>query len=222
MGGKLKSIILYGSASSGEYIKGQSDINLLLVCDNVDLGLLKTIEKTVRNGIRRRISAPLLFTPEHIERAKDVFPIEFLDMRDNHLVLYGEDIFLNLKIGDEHLRLECEEQIKGKLIRTRQAWFEVSGNRKRTRALLYTSLMNIIPALRGIIRLLGEDPPVERYRIIEMADRLLDVDLAVFREIFDIKREGKSFEVNSIFQRYLDTLSSLAGYVDVMLEKRNC
>jgi hypothetical protein len=195
---------------------GKSDINLLFVCDHLDLNTLRGVEKVVRNGIKRRVPTPIFFTPEHIERSKDVFPIEFLEMRDNHIIIYGRDIFEELQINDEHLRLECEEQIKGKLIRTRQAWFEVAGHRKKIASLVYTSLINVIPSIRGIIRLLGETPPLEKDKVIDRASEVLAMDLSVFKEIIKAKRMGKTADIESIFERYLGALSALASYVDRM------
>jgi len=212
----VKSIVVYGSASSGEYIPRKSDINLLFVCEHLDLGILRALERTVKSGIKKQIPPPLFFTPEHIERSKDVFPIEFLEMKDNHITVYGEDIFGELQINDEHLRLECEEQIKGKLIRTRQAWFETAGHRKKVASLLYTSLINILPSVRGIIRLQGETPPLTKEGVIDRASEILAIDLRVFKEILEIKRTGKIADIESIFQAYLDTLSALASYVDRM------
>ncbi len=216
LGDNVRSMVVYGSASSGEYMPGKSDINLLFVCGHLDLDVLKAVGKVVRNGIKRRIPPPLFFTPEHIERSKDVFPIEFLEMRDNHLTIYGGDIFDKLQINDEQLRLECEEQIKGKLIRTRQAWFEVMGNRKKLASLLYTSLVNVLPSVREIIRLCGETPPLAKEDVIDRADKLLAIDLRVFGEILKTKKTGKIADVDSIFERYLGALSNLAAYVDGM------
>ncbi|MCK4256443.1 hypothetical protein KAX35_06120, partial [candidate division WOR-3 bacterium] len=63
LGSNIRSILIYGSASSGEYIQGKSDINLLVVCDKIDIDVLKSLEKVVKGGIKRKIPPPLLFTP---------------------------------------------------------------------------------------------------------------------------------------------------------------
>ena len=216
LGDNLRSIVIYGSASSGEYIPGKSDINLLFVGKRFGLDVFKALEKVVIKGIKRRISTPLFFTPEHIKTSKDVFPIEFLEMSDNHITIYGGDIFEDLQINDEHLRLECEEQIKRKLIRTRQAWFEVAGRKGKVASLLYVSLVSVIPSIRGIIRLQGEAPPPAKNEVIDRASEVLAIDLDVFKEILKIKRTGKILDVESIFERYLEVLSTLANYVDKM------
>ncbi len=214
--GVIRSIVLYGSAISEEYEPGRSDINLLLVCERLDLGVFKYLEEIVKRGIKRKIVPPLIFTPEHIERSKDVFPIEFLEMKDSHITIYGEEIFEKLDIDNEHLRLECEEQIKGKLIRTRQAWFEVAGDRNKLINLLYTSLVNVIPSVRGLLRLKGKIPPSTRREVIIMVDDILDIDLKVFNDVLDAKKGEKVRDLNLLFVRYLEALSSLADYVDRM------
>src|SRR5439155_8916816 len=38
LGGRLISLLLYGSAASGTHVPGRSDVNTLLICDAVDEG----------------------------------------------------------------------------------------------------------------------------------------------------------------------------------------
>src|SRR3989441_11653764 len=44
LGGRLVSLLLYGSAASGTHVPGRSDVNTLLICDAVDEGLFAALE----------------------------------------------------------------------------------------------------------------------------------------------------------------------------------
>lgn len=77
----LISVLLYGSGSSGEFTDKHSNLNLLVVLKDASLGNLKPVSGLV-NKWRFRLIHPLFFTEEYIRNSIDVFPIEFLDMKD--------------------------------------------------------------------------------------------------------------------------------------------
>ncbi len=222
----IKSIVLYGSGTSEDFVPKKSNINLIVICEKIDFDDLKKSVRIVTNGIKKGIIAPLFFTPKHIRTSQDVFPIEFLEFKDNYLVLYGDDPFTELHINEEHLRLECEEQIKGKLIRIRQAYLETSGKKGGIRNLLITSLNGIIPPIRAILRLSakgrsasgGKDitPPRKKSLVLERAEELIGIDREVFTEMLSIKKGQKVsiHKLEDIFKRYLYEIEKIAVYVD--------
>jgi hypothetical protein len=217
LGTNLKSILIFGSGLGQDFIPGRSNINLLLVCDRVDLELLKGSLKLVAEGRKKGIVAPLFLTQTHMETSADVFPIEFMEFRDFHRVLYGEDPFRDLSINPEHLRLECEEQLKGKLIRLRQAYLEVGSSLKQLQSLLSDSITSLIPVFRGLLRLKGLSAPGEKGAVVEEMARQFGINKEVFNQILKLKAgqaKPKLPELNSLFDRYLDALQGLAIAVD--------
>src|SRR3989338_5203534 len=94
----LVCVILYGSAASGELTEAHSNINLLVVLKKTDLPALEVSRRLVNHPSHRRIE-PLFLTREYILDSSDVFPLEFLGMKDNHLCLYGPDVLKEVQIG---------------------------------------------------------------------------------------------------------------------------
>ena len=71
------------------------------------------------------MAPPLLLDRRWIEDARDVFPIEFLELREHHVLLHGEtDPFADLPVNLDHLRLEVEQQLRGKLLHLWEAYLE--------------------------------------------------------------------------------------------------
>ena len=81
--GELISVVLYGSVASGEFSNRHSNLNLLVVLKETDLRTLGRAAKAVLK-LNKSIH-PLFLTPDYINRSTDIFPIEFLDMRENYL-----------------------------------------------------------------------------------------------------------------------------------------
>jgi predicted nucleotidyltransferase len=175
-GDNVVSVFVYGSAASGTYIKGISDINSAIVFRELKFPVLKKSLKIVSKGISASISAPLFLTREYISSSLDVFPIEFMDMKENHVLVYGEDILSGIAVRGEHTRLFCEQQLKGKLVRIREAYLEVGLSRKGMVSLLKESLNSLIPVFGNLIRLKGEVSPADKTGIIESLSAIFGLD----------------------------------------------
>ncbi len=219
LGENLLSIVVYGSAMGKNFIPGKSNINILLVLKEIDVGVLKNCLKLVAGGQKKNIVAPLMFTPRHIESSLDVFPIEFAEISDNHLTIYGEELLDNLKIEKKHLRLQCEREIKGKLIRLRQGYLESALKGNSLKILLEDSLRAILPIMRAALRLRDGTPPIEHTEIIAALSREFPLDKGIFLQVLSLKAQKKSppqAELEALLANYLLQLQKLAQLVDQM------
>jgi len=213
------SVNIYGSAISGDYVPGKSDINVLVVLREVGLGDLKKSLKLVSEGIRKKITAPLFLTKRHIETSLDVFPVEFLDLKGNHLLVYGEDVLSGLVVEDKNLRFTCEQQLKGKLIRLRQAYLEVGLKKKGIEALLKESFKSLIPIFRNCLRLKGITPHVEKEEALVQLQEAFGIDSACLLAILKDKQEdekiaGKDVEV--YLEKFMEQVKILAQAIDAL------
>src|SRR5262249_44935354 len=117
LGSKLVSVVLYGSAAAGDHAGKNSDINLLVTTQALDLKGLQLLSKAILPWVKQGNPPPLFLTDGHLADMTDVFPVEILDMQHNHQVLYGPDPVEGLKVEKEHVRLELEHELRGKLMR---------------------------------------------------------------------------------------------------------
>src|ERR1035438_4963577 len=88
---RLVSVILYGSAASGDHHGEFSDLNVLCVLTRVtpaELGASEPVFKWWRDGN----PTPLLLSEEEVRTSTDCFPIEFHDMQERRQVLFGKDV----------------------------------------------------------------------------------------------------------------------------------
>ena len=215
--GNIVSIFVCGQAAGADYVHKVSNINLFLILEKLEFQDLKKSLKAVSKGINKKITAPLFLTRKHIQTSTDVFPIEFLEMKENHLLLYGEDLLSPLEINPTNIRLFCEEQIKGKLIRIRQGYLEIGLKRKGIEALLKESFSSLTPVFRNLIRLKGKTPAVAREQIYNQLCSEFNLDRGVFLAILrDAKDDEKiaGQDVETFFERYIAQIQKLAIAVD--------
>jgi hypothetical protein len=225
--GRIFSICLYGSAATGEHLPKRSDINLMIMVDRLEMNDLQSCFKLIKKGRKKRITAPLFLTPEHISTSTDTFPIEFLEMKEKHLILFGTDPFLNLDIDPKNLRLQCEQQIKGKLIRVRQSYIEVGLKKRQLLGLLLTSFTSLLPVLRNTIRLIEPDiqPPKGNENVILRVSKDFQLEDEIFLQILKIKKRALKPDkdmLHNIFEGYLRNLTKLSNKIDQIKVKCLC
>ena len=112
---ELVSIILYGSAASGEFSARHSNVNIAVILRDTSLANLSRIAPLL-NKYKFRPLKVIFFTEIYIKNSADVFPIEFLDIKENHKILYGSDLLAGLKIDIKNLRFQCEQELKSKIL----------------------------------------------------------------------------------------------------------
>src|SRR5580704_19138453 len=115
----LVSVILYGSAASGDYHGEFSDLNVLCVLTRVtpaELAASEPIFKWWRDGN----PTPLLLSEEELRTSTDCFPVEFHDMQERRRVLFGADVIQDLVIDRTFYRAQVEMELRAKMLRLRQ------------------------------------------------------------------------------------------------------
>lgn len=216
-GNDLVSIILYGSAASGNYIPKKSDINFLIVLTEEGINQLKKAFKTVEKWHKRKVSTPLFLTKSYISTSLDSFPIEFLNMQKSYQLVFGEDVLKELPFNKNHLRLQCEKELKGKLLQLRQVYLESRGKTKNLRFIIENSLTAFISIFQALLYLKEKDVPAERRKIISLISQEMSVDEQIFLNLLKIK-EGtlklSAEALNTIFEDYIKEIRKLSYTVD--------
>jgi predicted nucleotidyltransferase len=221
-GDDLVSLILYGSAAGTDFVPDRSDLNFLVVLKSVTPKALRKAMPFVRAWHRQKIATPLFVDPEFLRSSLDVFPIEFLDMQEQHRVLAGTDILLELKISPKNLRLQCEEELKGKLLNLRRAYLETAGRADALEELMTHSLKSFLTITRHLLRLKGLQPAHEFLEILAQAEETVGLSLEAMRTVHSVRlgavRLEKS-EVYKLFDRYVTEIEQLAACADTILKE---
>src|SRR3954470_14964152 len=125
-GDNLASIVLYGSAAAGDHAELRSDYNLLIALNRITPEDLRLAQAPMREWQRLGHPLPVYFTVEELSDASDVFPIEFHQMANARVVLYGRDPFEFVTLSDANLRHQAEYELRSKLIQLRRHYIPAS------------------------------------------------------------------------------------------------
>jgi hypothetical protein len=216
---ELVSLILYGSAAGGHYVKGKSDINLLVVLTSSGMDKLANILDAVQTWKKSRVAVPLVMTKAFIENSLDCYPIEFLNMKNKHILIYGENVLEELKFKPEDLRLQIERELKGKLILLRNGYLEAGGSARQLRQLITRSITAFISIFNALLYLKHESAPHHRRDTIKEIAKIFAVDAGVLLSCADIKEDIDKFsgkEVEEVFKKYLQEVEKICDIVDTL------
>ncbi|MGB2879835.1 MAG: hypothetical protein WBD24_06615 [Candidatus Omnitrophota bacterium] len=220
-GDDVISLFVYGSVTGPDYNPKTSDINLAVVLKKVSLEKFKPVLKTVRGGAKKKITAPLFLSPSYIKMSLDTFPMEFMNMKDSRVMLYGDDVLADIAADKADLRRECEYQLKGKLLTIRQAYLEEALDRKGLERLLKMSFRALIPVLENVLRLKKEGPvPGEKEKVLRQLEEEFGVDVSSFLEILhDKETDGKisGRHPEEFLSDFLAQLEKITDEVDGMV-----
>jgi hypothetical protein len=212
---RLVSVILYGSAASGDHHGEFSDLNVLCVLTRVtpaELSASEPIFKWWRDGN----PSPLLLSEVEVQTSTDCFPIEFHDMQEQRRVLAGKDPIAELAIDRSFYRAQVEHELRAKLFRLRQKAAGVLSDDKALLQLMADSTSTFCVLARHALLLAGV--PVS-WQKREVVAKLREVQLegSALEQLLDFREKRKQagdLSAGALFSDYLKQIEALVVFVD--------
>jgi predicted nucleotidyltransferase len=217
--GELLAIFLYGSAAAGEHVPEHSDINVGVVLREVRPDLLRKASGRVREWHRAGFATPLFMDSDFLRGALDVFPIEFLDMRERHRMLFGPDLLAELQIPDGSLRRHCEQELRGKLLKLRQTYVEAGQNPKELGSVLMLAVASIVVLARTLLRLAQQDDSGGTEAVLARVHEHLQVPTTALATTWKVKRgvaRRTGSELDRLYQDVMEETERLVQIADAL------
>jgi predicted nucleotidyltransferase len=220
-GKNLESVVLYGSAASGTFRPGTSDLNVLCTLVTIDVHELQLLAPVVLwwNGEEKE-PAPLFFLSEELQRSTDVFPIESVDIKRAHRVLFGKDPVADLEIPMNLHRVQVERDLRLLLQRLRQHVLHAGKNELEYTTILKKTASGAITLLRHALLAFGEEPPIAPNALFERIASITGADAAAFQAIYDL-HEGQGLAKDSfvVYDQFIHALEKVVNALDRLVPK---
>lgn len=211
-GGKgVRAVVLYGSAATGHHIPGRSDLNLLVVLDEVPLDLLSGLQGRVGRWSKSGITTPLLVDRDFLASSTDSYPLEILGMMAGHRVLRGSDPFEGLRIDPKEVRVQAEREIKAKTILLRRGYLESCGKDRQLRSVLTAAVPAIEAILRGILYWCGGEWKAAGSTFTAECEKLLGTDAGALSDLRALRSGKGSTNRDAVIDLYARTMRLLEG-----------
>ncbi len=215
LGNNLVCLATYGSAAGDDWIEGRSNLNLAVVVHTVTLDVLERLAPILRQHQALRLALPLVVDPGYLAQARDTFPMELDDLRRQHRVLAGTDVFRDLTTEPAAIRRECEREARGKLLRLRAHFLAVTDDPHGLEQLMLESLKSYLFVLRHYVRLRQGDGPQAFAAVVAAAERLLG-PLPTLRQLLEHRqvRPHDASRLRQDFAAYLGEVERIVTAID--------
>jgi predicted nucleotidyltransferase len=211
----LKAVVLYGSAATGEFREGHSDLNILCLVERADAAALEDLHGVAEWWTQKGNHPPFIFTRAEIERSADVFAIELLDMKSHHRILFGDDFLRELVVPLGLHRLQVERELRTGWLRLRQAILAAPLNEKAHLGIMAKSLSTFCSLFRHAVFALGQAMPQGKREAITSIASITGAEPSAFLALLDM-REGKrdKIDVEVSLRAYLTFVEAVTNEVD--------
>ncbi len=199
-GDRAQSLTLFGSIISDSFDPSRHTARSALVLDAVDLALLRKIALQGAKLGKACIAAPLVMTPEYIKSSLDTFPVELIEISQHHLTLFGEDCFADLSFENNHVRLQCERELKTILIGLRQGLLAAAGREKVISAVETDIGEALMRTMRGMLWLKGIVEAKPAAEVLSEIEKIADRKLPGVRNALDSSAHHGWDEFDRLYQ----------------------
>jgi predicted nucleotidyltransferase len=208
------SAVLYGSAARGDYVPGRSDINLLLVLEEVSPPTLRSLGRAFAAWRKSVVEPPLIVSRSEWSRATDAFPIEITDMRLSYEVLRGSDPLQGAQVDRTDLRKAVEREFRGKLLRLRQGYATYAPDPAALGALGLESAATILVLLRGVLTVMGRPVPADATQLSTAAAEAIGFESQHLLHVVSHRADREWRCATPEFENYMNAVEQTASFVD--------
>lgn len=216
-GEQLESVVLYGSAARGDFQEGVSDLNVLVLLQQLGAPELRRASGLARRWAKAGNPPPLMFGHAEWQRSADAFPIEFADIQLAYRVLHGSDPFHGVAVDREHLRLRCEHELKSKQILLREGFLLAAETPDELGTLLVRSFSTFLVLFRTVLRLVDAPVSADSEATLAEAAARVGFDPEPLRQVARARRDSKPFRPagdDPLVAGYLDAVARTVEFVD--------
>lgn len=220
-GNNLVGLILYGGLARKRYQPGRSDVNLVVLLREVTTAGLLAIAPPLRTAWRAAAIEPFILTSAEVERSASAFPTKFIDIKEHHVVLFGEDPFARLEVPREHIRLRIEQELRNLGLRLRRRFMAISQSPADLTVALAGVARPLALELSALLRFAGKEVPHEdrTAAILDLAAETFKLDRDALAQLAQFRQDRKPVaDMAQLFGRVVETTTRAADVVAEMKE----
>jgi len=213
----LVSIIAFGSCVSTDFNPDSSDINLLVIYSDLNIVDLNHVARIAQYWAKKRNFAPRFLSRRNLLDSAKYFQIDMLEMKDSHIMLFGEDILLQISVDANNMLWQLSHDLKSIRMRIKQQYWRASGNPEIMKNILIKRFTSLAHLARVILFLLEKNPPISLKEVMDAACNEFGLSREFIGLMFNIKsgkhKPGKK-ELALYFQQMMDLIRLLDKAAD--------
>ncbi len=179
---RLEHVWVFGSAARGDWDPERSDVNVLVVVDEVDRDVLDAVRRCTLEARAELLIHPRVVTEAEIQGSADVLPMQTADLARHHHVVYGEGLEIPT-IAKSHLRLRVEQQFRALAGQIRSSYLKYRDKPDRLAAELGKTANVFFLTLECWIYLENGDWPKDREEVFRVGANFAGAEPSLFERL---------------------------------------
>jgi hypothetical protein len=167
-----KALTVFGAVLIDGFNVDRDTVRSVLVVERIELSLLRRLADRGAKLGKTGVAAPLIMTPDHIRTSLDTFPLELMEIQQQHVTLFGQDYFNELTFENVHVRLQCERELKRILIGMRQGLLASAGRERLVPMMGKDAADDLVRTLRGLLWLKGHKEFKDAIEVVAQIETL--------------------------------------------------
>ena len=221
LGTDALSVCVFGSAVTGDYRPGISDINLLIVTQPTATMVASRLMSVVERWRPARVGVPVVFAEGQLAASADVFPIEIMTMAAAHQVLHGSDPFEGIEISMPNLRLQLERELRAKRLAIASRLMASGGRMVPLKALVAQATVAMVALMQAWLKLATGSFPLRRREVMEEV-AATGLEVGAFRALERVKAgelRPSEKELVNLLEKAITELEMMIRRVDSLSVK---
>ena len=213
----LAAAVVWGFGAAPDFRRGWDGVEVALVFTGDPPLTPESLVGADRlaAGKRAAFAPPLLVTMDEIRQSLDVYPVEFLAIRETGRVVAGElDLPATFPVATAHLRAQTEREWRGILFHARAALLGSGGSPRELAGIAVIGADRLVALARATTMVLGGEPVGDPDAVLRGLEAASDLDSAPLREVLALRGASKPRLEASAFVRLLDWVAAVIERVD--------
>jgi hypothetical protein len=183
----------------------------------MEFEVLKKLHPHMTPWHKRGFAVPLIVDRNFLQHSRDVFPMEYSDIKEQHRTLWGDDVFGTLIIGGEHLRFLAEHEVRSRVLRLQALYLERAGDPPRLRQILLDSLKTFLTLMRHLLRLQGKSGVQNYAEVLSLFEQHFQLSFPEMHRLIAIRqgiRDWPHEPATEFFREYLEDVQRFVALID--------
>jgi hypothetical protein len=220
-GSNLKGLILYGGLARGRYQPGRSDVNVIVLMENLAASSLAAVAPALQSARRSIGIETILMAPQEVAALTDAFPTKFLDIKNHHRLLLGADPFLDVTITREQMRSRTAQELRNLQLRLRRRYVDIGNDGPMLNRALARAARSLALQLLSLLVLAGKELPAEdsTAAIFDAAVEAFGMQAAPLAGLAELRRQPQPIgKLAGLYDGVLHVISEAIAIADKLKE----
>ncbi len=217
LGSRIKSVFIYGSAAKLKLEDLKSNVNVAIIVEDLSGDDLKECAKATSQWMRHKNPVPVFIPYAGWLSVSGTYAMEYADIKDSHILIYGEDIISPITVHRHDLQFQCEHEVRNLLMVIRKQYLIHAHSKNALKKAFISFTKTFTTIFRTVLRIKDVELPICNEEVVRTAATCAGLDENVFLRLLEYKNKCitlKNDEVDSLVNALLSELFKLAKYLN--------